>query len=211
MNTFGLRHYNTAEEYLSFDPASGAAGSRAHSEAFAPGGWLYRWLAEQHAILRLGGFIFGHGDLPPTLAEWSVEEINERTMGIFRNLGIRSGTGAGRELPGVLFSPDQSILWCRLAQLGGPRNYRRLLEGFLARNDACAYVCGHTPSEEGHFRLGHGNRYLCIDTAMTFERQGVGRKSALIIEGGRAVAAYLTATDVVFREVGLSFSVPDPR
>ncbi len=204
MNAFGLRHYNTAEEYLSYDPASSTTGGRAHSEAFAEGGWLLEWLRRQHAAVRIGRVIFGHGDLPMVLSDWSVDEIDERVMGALRESRPRSGGN----LPDPLFAPDKSILWCRQAQLERPTGYGRALAAFLAKNEASAYICGHTPAEEGLFRLGYHNRYLCIDTAMTFERQGIGRKSALLIENDRALAAYFEENDVVYREIDLNFELP---
>lgn len=211
MNTFGLRHYNTAEEYLSYDASSAAAGRRAEAQTFAEGGRLYRWLCGQRVILRLGQFIFGHGDLPMALSARGVEEINERTMEVFRAHSGRPETGLAGALPDPLFSSDKSILWCRQAQLGRPKGYGRALEQFLHRNQASAYICGHTPAQEGVFRLGYENRYLCIDTAMTFEREGVGGKSALIIEGGSATAAYFTTNDMQYRKIPLSFVVPGFR
>lgn len=198
MNAFGLHHYRTPEECLSYDPASTAAGIRAHAEAFAAGGWLREWLGRQRAILRIGTFVFAHGDLPMALSSSSLEEIDEQVMGLFR--GAPSPPSS---LPDDLFAPDRSILWCREAQLERPRGYGAALTSFLARNGAGAYICGHTPAEEGSFRLSYGGRYLCIDTAMTFERQGVGRKSALVIEERSATAAYFEGSDVVFRSIAL--------
>ena len=210
MNSFGLRHYNTAEEYLSFDASSTAAGSRAHADAFASGGWLFEWLTQQRFALSLGGLVFAHADLPPLLSEWTVDEINERTMELYRLHAPGAGPQEGHSLPDALFSPDRSIIWCRQAQLGPARGYGRSLESFLRKNRASAYICGHTPSEEGSFRMGYGNRYLCIDTAMTFERQGVGRKSALLVEGGSAHAAYFGPSDIEYHPVELNFAPPPP-
>lgn len=202
MNAYGLAYYNTAEEYLSFDATSVAAGRRAHTDAFGKDGWLYRWLCEQRAIVQIGTFIFGHGDLPMALSDWTVEEIDERVMEVFRS---RSQKRSMSNLPDTLFAPEKSILWCREAQLDRAPRYGEALARFLAQNLASAYVCGHTPSEEGRFRIGYGNRYLCIDTAMTFERQGVGGKSALLIENGTATAAYFEANDVHYQTIPLRF------
>lgn len=198
MNAFGFRDYNTVEEYLAFDPASAAAGERAHAEAFSPGGWLFRWLCRQRAIVRVGPLVFSHGDLPLALREWTIEEIDDRVMAAFR--GARADD---TRLPDPLFAPETSILWCRQAQFERPEGYGEALSAFLRRNGASAFVCGHTPAEEGLFRLGYGGRYLCIDTAMTFERQGIGRKSALIVEGNKALALYLDGGEPVRREVAL--------
>ncbi len=202
MNIFGMRHYTTPEEYLSYDGESVAAGERARAGAFAPGGWLYEWLVRQRAMLKLGGFIFAHGDLPPTLASWTVEEIDSRVMEALR---LRA-SGRGGELPAPLFSPEQSVLWCRDAQGGRGRRYAAVLRRFLAANNATGYICGHTPSEDGLFHLRHGGRYLCIDTAMTFECRGIGRKSALFIEEDHnSYAAYFTGGEVVYHKVDLAF------
>lgn len=202
MNIFGMRHYTTSEEYLSYDSESVAAGVRARAQAFAPGGWLYEWLVRRQAMITLRGFVFAHGDLPSALADWTVDEINSRVMDSVR----RRASGREGDLPNPLFSPEESVLWSREAQRGAGRRYGTLLKKFLARNDATGYICGHTPAEDGLFHLRHGGRYLCIDTAITFERQGIGRKSALFIEEDHnAYAAYFSGREVVYHPVALSF------
>ncbi len=193
MNSFGMRHYNTVEEYLSFDRSSRSAGERAHAAAFSPGGWLHEWLVRQHAVVRLGPYLFAHGDLPAILSDWSPEEIDARVLETYRNA---AGAPSAMELPDALFAPERSVLWCREAQLVRPSGYAKSLKGFLARNDAAAWICGHTPAEEGSHHLLYGGRYLCIDTAMTFQRYGAGRTSALLIEEAGASALYFERGDL---------------
>ena len=93
-------------------------------------------------------------------------------------------------MPGSLFSESDSILWCRKGQYQKAAGYEDRLSAFLSRNDASVYICGHTPSEEGVFRLLYGGRFLCIDTAMVFSRRGIGCPSALVIEDDIAWAWY---------------------
>ncbi len=213
MNCFGMRQYNTVEEYLSFDGSSRAAGRLAHEAAFAPGGWLSAWLASQQVMVKLGTLIFAHADLPRAIGEWSVEEINARALAAFRNVALaapgRRPPGIPEPLPAPLFAPEASVLWCREAQVDARRDYPRVLRGFLARNGARVYVCGHTPAEEGAFRLLHGGRYLCIDTAMTFERShAVGRKSALLVGAEGASALYCAGGDLVTEALDLPGEPP---
>ena len=205
MNSFGMRHYNTVEEYLSFDSSSRSAGERAHAAAFARGGWLYDWLVRQHAIVRLGPYLFAHGDLPMMLSDWSVEEIDERVLEAFR-AGARAPRA--KELPDALFASDRSVLWCREAQVGRPQDYARHLNAFLAKNGAAAWICGHTPGEDGSLHLLHDGRYLCIDTAMTFQRFGMGRTSALVIDTAGANAAYFERNDVRYAPLALAKTPP---
>jgi len=205
MNSFGMRYYNTVEEYLSFDSSSRSAGERAHAAAFGRGGWLYEWLIRQHAIVRLGPYLFAHADFPMMLSDWSVEEIDTRVLEAYRGAGRGSET---TELPDALFASDRSVLWCREAQVGRPYDYAKSLKAFLARNDAAAWICGHTPAEDGNLHLLYGGRYLCIDTAMTFQRVGVGRTSALVIEEAGANAVYFVRGDVRYAPVALAKTPP---
>ena len=202
MNAYGLTHYNTAEEHLSFDPSSQREGSKAHAAAFATGGWISDWLVGQQAMLKLGGLVFAHGDLPSVLADWTVEEINDRVMESFRGRNPQADT----ELPATLFAPEASILWCREARDARSRSYAASLIRFLEANGASAYVCGHTPSEQGLFRLQYGGRYLCIDTAMTFQRHGIGRRSALVVDGEEAWAVYFVDSEPRYVAIDLSLS-----
>lgn len=205
MNTFGMRTYNTAEEYLSFDHTSRAAGERAHAAAFAPSGWLYEWLVRQHFVARIGPYLFSHADFPVLLSDWTVEEIVDRALAAYRRPPVDSSM---QRLPEALFAPDRSILWCREAQIERPYDYASKLKAFLARNNAAAWICGHTPAEDGTQHLLYGGRYLCIDTAMTFKRFGVGRTSALVIDAESAGAYYFDRGEVVREPLALAGAPP---
>ncbi len=201
MNMFGLSRYTRAEEYGSYREDETSDGRHEFEKAFSAGGWLHDWLLGQHIILKVGPLIFAHGDLPVSFANTTVENIETATKRALREV-LRQGRFS--MLPDILFSEQTSILWCRQAQLYKAPAYGAALSNFLERNNAKLYICGHTPSEDGKFHLLYDKQYLCIDSAMTFEHQGIGRKSALLVEQGRARALYFTRSGIKETDLGVS-------
>ncbi len=191
MAAWGLSHYTTREEYSGYGDGDTRKGEAERSKAFSPGGWIHSWLLKQHFIFQKNGIVFSHGDLPSSLADWSVEEIEEYTRQSF----ISGGTsGYPRyNLPDSLFSDTGSVLWCREAVYGDSKSYERRLGHFLEENGSELYICGHTPSRSGKMQPKFSGRYLCVDTAMVFKPFGFGLNSALVIEDGRAEARYFTS------------------
>src|SRR5437764_13202446 len=45
-------------------------------EAFSPGGSYGKWLREHSAVAQIGGIIFLHGGIHPSLAHLNIETIN---------------------------------------------------------------------------------------------------------------------------------------
>lgn len=179
MNAFGMEQYTTEQEAAGYARNSGGSGWNERRAAFAPGGFVFEWLAERPVLHRVGPIVCGHGDLPMELREAQLEHLDRA----FRAEFVRQAPAAGvrpRELPALLFSGQLSVLWSRQAKDGGPQ-YGASLHEFLRRNGACVYVCGHTPQPEGQFKQRYAGAYLCIDTAMGFEASGVGARTALVI------------------------------
>ena len=188
MAVWGLSHYTTEEEYAGYGNGDAQKGREERRKAFSPGGWIHSWLLGQRFILRVGGIVFSHGDIPGSFSAWSIEEIEDYTRTAFVS-GGRPGFSRDN-LPDPLFSGSGSVLWCREAEYEDPGFYEPRLERFLAANKAELLVCGHTPSRSGRVRLKYSGRYLCIDTAMVFKPLGFGSDCAIVIEKGKAESVY---------------------
>ncbi len=179
MNAFGMEQYVSQREAAGYAQHPGEAGWNQRRAAFAPGGFVFEWLAERPVLYQVGPIVCGHGDLPVELREAQLEHLDRAYRAEF----VRQAPAAGerpRELPALLFSEQLSVLWSRQAENGGPQ-YGAALHAFLRRNEACVYVCGHTPQPEGRFKQRYAGAYLCIDTAMGFEASGVGARTALVV------------------------------
>lgn len=183
MEMFGFDRDASLEEIQGYAVTPESPGYLEHHAAFAPGGWLHEWLINQRGMLSVGPVVFGHGDLPVSFQNRTVEEINREIIDDVRK-GAPRRTVTADSLPDSLFSEDASLIWCR--QSRDSEAYSWAIQSFLRLNHAAVYVCGHTPSVEGRFTVKTDGRYLCIDTAMGFENRGIGRRSALVIEDGRA-------------------------
>ncbi|HUX49466.1 MAG TPA: metallophosphoesterase [Spirochaetia bacterium] len=183
MEMFGYDRDAGLEEIQGYAERDDSSGYQEHRTAFAPGGWLHDWLLGQRATVQVGSIVFGHGDLPVSFQYRTVGEIHEEILADIREHAGKPITDPDL-LPDSLFSESRSLIWSRESR--DNEYYSYALEHFLTQNDASLYVCGHTPSVEGKFTLKCNGRYLCIDTAMGFEERGIGRRTALVIEGGRA-------------------------
>lgn len=187
MNAFGFHSYTNPEDFAGYASYPGSTGSDEYAGAFSPRGWLYGWLASQHAVLKAGPFVFGHGDLPVTAAGLPWDELDRVTMETFRDSPKDLPPD---RLPPLLFSETESVLWCRSGGYDPVPGYDDALSEFLAVNEAAAFVCGHTPSRDGRFTRLYEGRYLCIDTAAAFRHRGRGAVSALVYEDGKTFAWY---------------------
>lgn len=183
MNLFGLEYYSSSEEISSYAETPDSDGSKEFQAACSPGGWLFEWIIRCRVMQRVGPFIFAHGDLPVQLADWDWQDINKQHIEALTSSLSSLKPGMTLDmLPPYLFDESTSIFWCRQSQYSPVPGYEEALTGFLERNEAEMYICGHTPGIDGRFHHLHNGRYLCIDTAMVFQRRGLGRPSALILE-----------------------------
>gem|GEM_PF-4189706 len=174
MNIQGQLYYNTYEETASYGDGK-SDGFIEKQQAFAAGGWLYEWLAEQPFIIARGPFIIAHADFPAAYRNLTVKEIDKLSRRIF------SGSGA-------LFSEPDPLLWSRKAGL--MPDYEEALKDFLEQNNARSWVCGHTPSVSRRMRRLFDNRYICVDTAMML---GPENTSVLVFESDALQAVYYDA------------------
>lgn len=193
MNIFNCSSYNTEEEYDSFADHDKSSGKVSFRKAFSPGGWLYNWLIHQRGALKLGPYVFAHADIPEVLMGEGVAQLDSRIIE-----AVKTATMEGDPLAcSEIFSPSRSILWSREATDGWRRTYSEKLRGFLDKNGARLYICGHTPSEDGRFTQLHNGRYLCIDTGMVFIPRWGGRISALQIEEELLFGCYFSRKKII--------------
>ncbi|WP_455382932.1 metallophosphoesterase [Salinispira pacifica] len=183
MEMFGFDRDASLDEIQGYAESPDSPGYMEHHTAFSPGGWLYEWLLKQTGMVQIGPIVFGHGDLPMAFQNRTVQEIHEEIMNDVRTHS-KNRTVTAVDLPDSLFSEDASLIWCRQSRESEP--YSWAIKSFLRLNRAALFVCGHTPSVEGRFTARNDGRYLCIDTAMGFENRGIGRRTALVVEEGRA-------------------------
>ncbi len=183
MEMFGFDRDASLDEIQGYADEPNSPGYLEHHSAFTSTGWLHAWLLRQAGMVQIGPVIFGHGDLPVSFQTRTVDEIHHEILRDIRNHASGMYDSAVN-LPASLFSESESLVWCR--QSRNSETYKWALESFLRRNHGAIYVCGHTPSVEGLFTVKAGGRYICIDTAMGFENRGIGRRTALVIEDGRA-------------------------
>jgi hypothetical protein len=206
MAMYGYNHYTSSEEYAGYALEPGGSGQEERKAAFLPGGWVYKWLKDQRFIYRYDSLIFAHGDLPPSMRNRDIaaieSELHDEISGdrLLNNVNIHA-------MPDSLFSESDSIVWCRKGQYQKEAGYTQSLAAFLSKNNASAYICGHTPSEEGVFRLLHGGKFLCIDTAMVFSYRGIGSRSALVIEDNEAWGWYFEKDGIEKQQIDLKMNV----
>ena len=180
MNMCGHHDYATEQERDGFVD---------HPRAFARNGWLHRWLVQQHAMLQIRDLVFCHADLPPSLVQSTVPEIDGSVLQAIEETAPHAGERVKVHHP-LLFSEDESPLWSRVSSRRRLASYAEDLQRFLARHNAQAYICGHTPDERGRFTVKWSGSYVCIDTGMAFENYGMGGRSALLFEAGELHAIY---------------------
>ncbi|MFP4363893.1 MAG: metallophosphoesterase [Spirochaetia bacterium] len=201
MNLFGLSGYPTSEEMSGYSGKT-VSGPQAFKEAFGAGGWLRKWLLKQRVVLQLGSIVFAHADLPENYSDMSINDIEHQTRdALFSAL---SGDRPLRDLDLPLFGQEESIFWARSASYFRKKNYRTYHNRFLQKNNASLYVCGHTPVENGGFRILYRGSYICIDSAMGFLSRGVGVPSLLVIEDQRAFGHFFYKDDVQTKELELA-------
>lgn len=198
MNIFGHYEYNGPNEYADFETITEKNGEKAHHNAFFKGGWLYKWLIKQHAVLKIDTFIFGHGDLPITLYNCRWNDLNRSIIDDLRSTTI---TEFMARPPMTLYDPENSILWGRQGQMFPVPDYESYLADFLSLNEATLYICGHTPSENGRFKLLHNNRYLCVDSGVAYMPYGAGGEAAVTIENNILKAHYFESGSIITDEI----------
>lgn len=172
MNVSGYYYYNTPAETASYS-GDGGSGEDAKRAAFAPGGWLFQWLLKQQFIMKIDPFIVAHADFPRKFRFKTIKEISAES----RRLFLRAAEGR---------SEVDQLLWCREAFSDLPA-YEASLSGFLEKNGAEHWVCGHTPALNGQIRQRYSGKYICVDTAMGLRP---GCASALVFRDGKIKAAY---------------------
>ncbi|TVQ26085.1 MAG: hypothetical protein EA383_06485 [Spirochaetaceae bacterium] len=204
MNLFGIHRDSSASE-RAFYQDDAAAEATAFETAFAPGGWLSRWLVTLPAVVRIDPFIFAPADLPPVFRDLQVADIN-RAVKQELDQYTPSFRRGDADLPLSLFSPETSILCSDAAGQHTQPDYTTVLHTFLHNNRARVYVCGHTPQTSGVFLKRYEGRYLCIDTAVSFVSQGFGARAVFEWVNDEARELLFTTTGLRRRKLSLPLS-----
>jgi hypothetical protein len=153
--------------------------------AWAPEGEIGQWLAENPAVVLIGGALFAHGGISANYAGLSIAEINERT----------SAAIVARDVsPQAIINDPAGPLWYRGYFLRGEADERTIVlpveaapevDLVLAAYGAQRIVVGHTPSLRG-IRILLDGRLIAIDTGISAHYGGA--RSYLEIRGDAVVA-----------------------
>ncbi len=204
MNLFGI-HLDSSKSERALYQEDSDPEATGFEHAFAPGGWLARWLVTLPVVVRIDPFIFAPADLPPVFRDLQLADIN-RAVKQELDQHARSFRRGDADLPLSLFSPETSILCSDAAGQHAQPDYTTVLHTFLHNNRANIYVCGHTPQTSGVFLKRYEGRYLCIDTAASFVSQGFGARAVFEWVNNEARELLFTTTGLRTRKLSLPLS-----
>ncbi len=150
-------------------------GQIEHDIAWAPDGWIGRWVAHNPAVVLLDGTIFVHGGIGAPYARMSLAEIDQK---------VEKALLAADEAPEAIINDPDGPLWYRgYAQASGtpepqepgarvgeapnakPASANELDEVLMAYG-AQRMVIGHTPILSG-IAVSHEGRLIRIDTGIS--------------------------------------------
>ncbi len=150
------------------------AGYLEHRLAWAPTGFVGKWILKHNAIERIGRTLFVHGGVSGAYADASIEDINRRVRDAL--------SGAG---DAAILTDENSPLWYRGYADDEGAGVAQLLDRVLENFDVDRVVVGHTPALDG-IAVRAGGGVLMIDTGVSAYYGGV--RSWLEIEDGRLIA-----------------------
>jgi hypothetical protein len=212
-------------ERAAFD-ARHPAGWFAHRQAFSSGGKYGAWLLSRPFVLVVNDTAFAHGGLPPRVAELGLDETNRVLhreladyQAAWQELATRlpdADAGEFQQRPGALAAAglaepsavlraltDASVFttagptWFRGQALCQPFVESANLESALAKLGADRVVVGHSVTPTRRVASRFDGRVILLDTGMLAMAYH-GRPSALVIEGGKASAAYADQPGALF-------------
>jgi hypothetical protein len=193
------------------------AGWFAHRQAFSPDGRYGAWLLSRPFVLVVNDTAFAHGGLPPRVAALGLDDVNHVLhreladyLRAWQELGAALPDPDAAEFPArpqALAAAGYAESSTRLRELTeasvftteGPTWFRgqALCPAFtedanlgaaLARLGAARVVVGHSVTPTRRVTSRFDGRVILLDTGM-LESAYQGRPSALVIEGGRLLAA----------------------
>jgi hypothetical protein len=149
-----------------------------HRIAFSPKGKYGKWLRERNAVVKVNDYLFVHGGIPPSLADSSIESINQR---------IRDELRAVENPGGALSSAADGPLWYRGLALEPDETIAGHVDRVLANFGVSHIVIGHT-TMPGAVVPRLGGKVLLIDVGLS--KHYGARQACLVVERGTAVALH---------------------
>ncbi len=194
------------------------AGWFSHRQAFSPMGRYGAWLLTRPFVLVVNDTAFVHGGLPPRVAELGLEETNrglhreladylpawpefaeglpDPEAGEFQQrpealaaAGLAEQSAALRALTDASVFTTAGPAWYRGQALCNPFTEADNLGSALAKLGTARVVVGHSVTPTRRVSSRFDGRVILLDTGM-FARAYQGRPAALVIEGGKPLAAY---------------------
>ena len=194
------------------------AGFFAHRQAFSPRGRYGAWLLSRPFVLVVNDTAFTHGGLPPRVAALGLEETNralhrelddylqawpgfaaglpDPDAGEFQQrpdalagAGLAESSAALRALTDAPVFTTEGPAWFRGQALCNPFTEAGNLDAALAKLGAARLVVGHSVTPTRRVTSRFDGRVILLDTGMLASAYQ-GRASALLIEGGKPLAAY---------------------
>jgi hypothetical protein len=183
-------------------------GGLSEIAAQTPADVLNRQVREHlHRYFSLREQLMDAGVLPP----WGeMEDDRDRAQEALRMSGQQPGGDVGplggllQEFLAVQAAPELGLdgpLWYCGAAYCNPFVERQIVEAALASLGAERVVVGHTVTQDRQVRALFDGRVIMLDTGMLGEYAG-GRPAALILEGDRTTAQYLSPEERGFPEQG---------
>ena len=201
-----------------------------------PEGRYGAWLLSRPFILVVNDTAFAHGGLPPRVAELGLDEANrvlhrelddylrawpglaaglpDPDAGEFQQrpealagAGLAEQSAALRALTDAAVFTTEGPTWFRGQALCNPFTEADNLNAALAKLGAARVVVGHSVTPTRRVTSRFDGRVILLDTGMLASAYQ-GRASALVIEGGKPLAAYagepgkLVAPEPLARAVG---------
>jgi hypothetical protein len=149
-----------------------------HRQAFGPEGRYGRWLRRRDAIARVGGLVFVHGGLSPSMARVTILEINER---IRRELAQPAPLEDGFSVDG------DGPLWYRGLAQAPEAALAAHVDRLLELLDARHIVIGHTILAPAIIPRFNG-KVIAIDVGLSPVYGGP--PACLLVENGRLYALH---------------------
>jgi hypothetical protein len=149
-----------------------------HRQAFSLRGKYGKWLRERNAVVKIDDYLFVHGGIPPSLADSSIQAINDRIREELRSVEI---------VTGALSTAADGPLWYRGLALESEEAISGHVDLVLANFGVSHIVVGHT-TMPGAVLPRLGGKVLLIDVGLS--KAYGSRQACLVVERGTAVALH---------------------
>ena len=213
MRMLGDMRYVTPGEYQAFATAdseslrerflnTAKADLRADLRGRTPFGWVEMRLAfgrdgaygkrlqALDTVVKIGGVVFVHGGISPSVATLSCTAINETVRREMTTDFEKTASDPLRSLS----AREDGPLWYRGLALE-PESFTPELDQILAKQGAHTIVVAHTVTPTWRIAARFGGRVVQLDTGMQPAYVTGGRASALEYKGGVFTAIYLDSQE----------------